>query len=159
MFELLKDFLLKTLGIALPFVVRWFYKPAKFASGIKVRIRGEGDGVTYNCGELPSVRIWLVITNFTPFEIVFDRIYGQLVCGGVFGEITHLKRYVLPTAQEKEVLVELSLNEHQAQYIKHSPGKNETKFYFGAYVISKIHSIELTKEINTNNVQHLNCAL
>ena len=38
MFELLKDFLLKTLGIALPFVVRWFYKPAKFASGIKVRI-------------------------------------------------------------------------------------------------------------------------
>lgn len=159
MFELLKDFSLKALGFVMPFVVRWFYGPEKLANGIKVRIRGEGDGVTYNCGELPSVRVWLVVTNLTPFEIELDRIYGQLAYGCVIGEIVHLRRHFLPPAQEKEVLVEVSLNEHQVQHIRRNFKKLETKLFFGAYAISKIHSLELSREISTNNVRHLNCAL
>ena len=159
MFELLKDFSLKALGLVMPFVVRWLYKPAKLANGIKVRVRGEGDGVTYNCGELPNIRIWLLVTNLTPFEIEIDRIYGQLAYGCVIGEIFHLRRHVLPPAQEEEILIEVSLNEHQVQHIRRNVGKLETKLYFGAYVISKIHSLELAREIGTNNVRHLNCAL
>lgn len=158
MFELLKDFSLKALGFLMPFVVRWFYKPAKLASGIKVRVRGEGDGITYNCGELPNVRIWLLVTNLTPFEIELDRIYGQFAYGCIVGELVHLRRHVLPPAQEKEILIELSLNEFQVQHIRRNLEKMETKLFFGAYVISKIHGIELSREIGTNNVRYLNCA-
>ncbi|MEZ0209247.1 MAG: hypothetical protein ACAH17_03680 [Candidatus Paceibacterota bacterium] len=157
MLELFKDFLLKALGFALPFVVRWIYKPEKLANGIKVRIRGDGDGVTYNCGELPNIRIWLEVTNLTPFQIEFDRIYGQLAYGCVVGEVNHLKRHVLPPAQEKEVFVEFSLNESQAQFIRQNREKQDTRFYLGAYIISNIHNIEFSKEINTNNVRFLNC--
>jgi len=159
MFELFKDFLLKVLGFVMPFVVRWFYKPAKLANGIKVRVRGEGDGVAYNCGELPNVRVWLLVTNLTPFQIELERIYCQLAYGCVIGEIVHLRRHVLPPAQEMEILIEVSLNEHQVQHIRRNFGKVETKLFFGAYVISKIHSLELSREISTNNVRHLNCAL
>lgn len=159
MFELLKDFSLKVLGFVMPFVVRWFYKANKLANGIKVRVRGEDDGVMYNCGELPKVRIWLLVTNLTPFQIEFDRIYGQLAYGSIIGEFAHLKRHVLPPAEEKQVLVEISLNELQANYIRQNFGNAETKLYLGAYVISKIHSIELSREIGTNNVRYLNCSL
>jgi hypothetical protein len=158
MFELLKDFALKALGFIMPFVVRWFYKPAKLDNGIKVRVRGENDGVIYNCGELPTARVWLHVTNLTPFEIEIDRIYGQLAYGCIIGEIVHLRRHVLPPAQEKEILIEVSLNEHQVLHIRRNVGKVETKLYFGAYVISKIHRLDLAREINTNNVRCLNCA-
>jgi hypothetical protein len=157
MFELLKDFLIKVLGLVLPFVVSWFYKPAKLDKGIKIRIRGEGDGVAYFCGELPKVNIWLVITNLTPFQVEIDRIYGQLVYGCVIGEVIHLKRHSIKSAEEKEVLLQLSLNEYQEKHIRQNLEKVETKLYLGAYVTSKIHNIELSREITTNNVRHLNC--
>lgn len=159
MFELIKDFLLKALGLVVPFVVRWFYKRGKFTNCIKVRVRGEGDGITFNCGELPSVRLWLVLTNFTPFEIEFERIYGQIVYGSAIGEFLHLRRYVLPSAQEKEILVEFWLNESQVKYLRQNQGKNEARLYFGTYITSSIYCLELAKEIGTNNVRFLNCAL
>lgn len=159
MLELLKDFSFKVLAFLLPSVVRWFYKPGKFAEGIKIRIRGEGDGVTYNCGELPNVRIWLLVTNLTPLEISIDRIYGQLFFGCQLGEFSHLKRHFLPPAQEQEIFVEFSLTDRQSQFIKRNIGKSETKLFLGSYITSKVHSIELARHIGTNNVQHLNCAL
>lgn len=159
MLELLKDFSFKALAFILPPVVRWFYKPGRFAEGIKVRIRGEGDGVTFDCGELPNVRVWLLVTNLTPLEISIDRIYGQLFYGCQVGEFAHLRRYVLPPAQEKEVFIEFSLTDHQSQFIKRNLGKNETRLSLGAYVTSRIHSIELARENGTNNVRHINCAL
>lgn len=159
MLELLKDFSFKALALVLPPVVRWFYKPEKFAEGIKVRIRGDGDGVTYNGGELPNVRIWLLVTNLTPLEISIDRIYGQIFYGCQISEFSHLKRYVLPPAQEKEIFVEFSLTDHQSQFIKRNLGKNETRLSLGAYITSKVHHVELAREIGTNNVRHLNCAL
>ncbi len=157
MFELFKEFLLKILGLVLPFVVRWLYKREKFINGIKVRVRSEGDGVTYNCGELPIVRIWLILTNLTPFEVEFERIYGHLAYGGIIGDFSHLKRYVLPPAQEKEIFVELWLNEAQVQYVQRNQGQFETKLFFSAYVTSKIHCIELVREIGANNVRLINC--
>lgn len=159
MFELLKDFLLKALGLVLPFVVRWFYKREKFIKGIRIRVRGEGDGVMYNCGELPNVRIWLDITNLTPFEIEFERLYGQFALGSVIGDFTHSKRYVLPPAQEREILIEFWLNEYQAQYVRRNHGTYETKLFLGAYVTSNVHKVELAREIGTNNVRFLNCVL
>ncbi len=159
MLELLKDFSFKVLAFFLPSVVRWFYKPGKFAEGIKIRIRGEGDGVTYNCGELPNVRIWLLVTNLTPLEISIDRIYGQLFVGCQLAEFSHLKRHVLPPAQEKEIFFEFSLTDHQSQFIKRSLGNSETRLSLGAYVTSNVHNVELARQIGTGNVQHLNCAL
>jgi len=140
-------------------MVRWLYKSEKFTDQIKVRIRGDEDGVIYNCGELPSVRIWLVASNLTPVEITFDRMYGRLFAGCAVGEFSHLKRYTLPPAQETEILLEFSLTDQQTEFIRRNQGQNKTSLSFGAYVISKIHSIEIAREIKTNNVRYLNCSL
>lgn len=157
MFELLIELLIKVLGKILPTAVSWFYKPEKLNKGIKVRIRGEGDGVAYFCGELPKVNIWVEVSNLTPFTIEIDRIYGQLSYGCAIGEFIHLKRHIVPPADEKLVLVEMTLNEHQENHIRKNLGKVETKLFLNAYINSKIHNLELTREINTNNVRLVNC--
>ena len=159
MLELLRDFALKTLGLALPFVVAWFYKPEKIAGNLKFRVRGDGDGVTYECGDLPSVRIWFLVSNLSPFNVEIDRLQVQVAYGAVIGEVLHIRRHALRASREAEFLVEGSLNERQVAYIrKNLHQKFETKLHLTAYVTSKIHSFELAREVNTNNVRQLNCA-
>jgi hypothetical protein len=158
MVELLKDTIPKVLGYIMPFVVRWFYKAGKINEGIKVRVNSDGDGVTYNCGELPTVRIWLQLSNLTPFTIEFDRIYGQLCYGGVLGEFTHIKKYRLLPASEQDALIVISLTEAQVQYIRRNLSNVQaSKIYLAAFINCKIHSFELHREVNTNNVKLYNC--
>lgn len=158
MFELLRDFALKTLSLVLPFVVAWFYKPERIAGNLKFRVRGDGDGVTYECGELPSVRIWFLASNLSPFNVEIDRLQVQIAYGAVIGEVIHIRRHALPSSREAEFLIEGSLNERQVAYIrKNLHQKFETRLYLTAYVKSTIHSFELTREVNTNNVRLLNC--
>lgn len=157
MLELLRDFALKTLGHIVPFVVAWLYKPQKIASDLKFRVPGEGDGVTYEGGELPRVRIWLRASNLSPFPVEIDRIAIQIAYGSVIGEISHIRKHILPASKEIEFLVEGSLNERQVSYIQKNLSKNfETKLYLTAYLNSKIHNFEIAREVQTNNVRLIN---
>ena len=81
MFEILKEFAVKALGRVLPFLVSWYYKPDKLAKKIKIQVRGAGDGVVFECGELPYVRAWLEITNLSPFPVEFERLHGHFWYG------------------------------------------------------------------------------
>lgn len=157
MVELLTNILPKVLGYATPSAVRWFYKPEKIDKRIKVRVRSEGDGVAYNCAGLPNVRIWLQLSNLTPFTIEFDRIYGELWYGGFLGKFTYIKKHKLLPATETDTLIEISLTEAQVQYIRHNLSNVQTKLFLGAFINCKIHSFELHREVNTNNVQLYNC--
>jgi hypothetical protein len=157
MLEIAWDFALKILGIIMPFIARWMYKSKTFDASIKIRISSEGEGITYNCGELPTARIWLLISNFTPFQLEIDRIYGQLAYGGVFGEITHLERHCIKPAQEEKVFIQVWLTEHQVQYIRRNANKNESQIYLSAYVISKIYNLKLSRTIRTSNTELVNC--
>ena len=157
MVELLANILPKVLGYATPSAVRWFYKPEKIDKGIKVRVRSEGDGVAYNCAGLPDVRIWLQLSNFTPFTIEFDRIYGELWYGGFLGKFTYIKKHKLLPATETDALIEISLTEAQVQYIRRNLSNVQTKLFLDAFINCKIHNFELHREVNTNNVQLNNC--
>jgi hypothetical protein len=160
MLELLRDFELKAFGHALPFAVAWFYKPESISANLKFRVQGHGDGVTYECGEIPGVRIWFLISNLSPFKVEIDRMQIQVVYGSVIGEILHIQKHTLNASKESEFHVQGYLNEKQVAYIRKNLHQNfETKLYLTAYVNSKIHNFELTREVNTNNVRLLNCAL
>lgn len=157
MLELLRDFTLKVFGHILPFVVAWLYKAEKIASGIKIRVPGEGDGVTFEGGELPRVRVWLRASNLSPFPVEIDRIALQVAYGAVIGEIAHIRKRSLPESKELEFLIEGYLNEKQVAYIQKNRSQNyETKLYLTAYLNSKIHNFEITREVQTNNVRFIN---
>lgn len=158
MVELLTDIFPKIFGYAIPFAVRWFYKPRKIDEGIKVRVRSDGDGVMYDCAGLPNVRIWLQLSNLTPFAVEFDRIYGELWHGGFLGKFTYIKKHKLQPSKEVDALIEISLTEAQVQYIRRNNLPNiQTNLSLYAFINCKIHSFELHREVNTNNVRFNNC--
>lgn len=160
MFEFFRDLALKILGAVVPLFVSWFYKPEKIAANLKFRVRGDGDGVSYECGELPGVRIWFLVSNLSPFNVEIDRLRVQVAYGAVIGEAIHIQKHVIAASREEEFLVEASLNERQVAYIqKNLDQKFETKLYVNAYVNSRVHNFELTRIVETRNVRLVNCGL
>lgn len=159
MLELLRDFVLKALGIVAPIAVGWFYKPEKIAADLKFRVRGEGDGLTFEGGELPRIRIWLLVSNLSPFTVEIDRMVIHVVYGTVIGEFHHLRRRTLAASTEDEWLVEGSLNESQVAYIqKELKNAPQTKLNLMALVHSKLHNFEHAVSVEAKNVRLLNFA-
>jgi hypothetical protein len=157
MLELLRDFGLKAAGHLVPFAVGWFYKPGKIAADLKFRVRGEGDGVTLEDGELPKVRIWFLVSNLSPFTVDIDRMVVQLVYGGVVGEILDVRKRTLGPSKEGEWLVEGSLNENQVAYIRKQRGNRpETRLNVTAFVHSKLHNFEHAVSMGSSNVRLVN---
>src|SRR3954466_3231249 len=98
MLELIGTGLLRLGAMALPTVARWFHSQDKLSSQIKIRVRGDGDGVVFNCGEMPNARVWLRITNLSPIDIEFDRIFGTISCGSRLTAFQDLNRYRIRSA-------------------------------------------------------------
>ena len=160
MLELLRDFTLKALGHLLPFAVAWFYKPEKIAADVKFRVRGDGDGVTYEGGELPKVRIWFLVSNLSPFKVEIDRMVIQLSFGSVIEEIAHIRKHEVGPSKEVEFLVETTLNSAQVAFIqKNLPQRLETKLYVAAFLNTKLHNFESVVHVSTSNVRMVNYAL
>jgi len=155
MFELLKEFAIKSLGQLLPFLVRWYYKPEKLAGKIKIQIRSSGDGVIFDCGELPYVRAWLEITNLSPFPVEFERVYGHFWYGTRLSPFFFLKRFGVESAHDTEIFLEADLTNAQAEYIKRNKGKMEHKLSVSvsAYVLCKVNNFEIQREVRTNNAR------
>lgn len=157
MLELLKDFGLKALGHIAPFVLAWFYGPEKIAANIKLRVRGEGDGVTYHGGELPSVRIWILASNLSPFNIEVDRLVFRLYFGAEYGQWSDVRRRKVGAGKEEEWLLEATLTEPQLAYIQRNmASKPETRIAITAYIDSSLHRFETTVNAGAGNVRFLN---
>lgn len=157
MLELLKDILPKILGYLAPFIIRLYYKVSRIDEGIKIRVRSDGEGVTYNCGELASIRIWLELCNLTPFTIEFDRMYGQVLLGNCVGDFAFLQKNTLDPAHEKSILIEIFLNEAQTKHIRVNQNKTQTTIILGAFINCKIHDLTINRNIKTNNTNYINC--
>jgi hypothetical protein len=160
MLELLRDLVLKVVAIVAPFAVAWFYKPERIAADLKIRVRGHGDGVSFEGGELPKTRIWFLVSNLSPFRVEIDRLVIQVAYGAVIGEIAHVKKHSIAASREAEFLVEASINEYQIAYIrKNLSQKPQTELCVTAFVTSKLHDFETTSNVSTNNVRLLNVAV
>jgi len=154
MFEILKEFAVKALGRVLPFIIRWYYKPEKLAKKIKIQICGVGDGVVFECGELPYVRAWLEITNLSPFPVEFERLYGHFWYGTRLAPFYYLKRVRVEPAHDTKIFLEADLTRPQADYIKRNKDQRlEQKLSVSAYVVCKVNNIEIEREVRTNNAR------
>lgn len=158
--ELLTDFLFKLAALILPWVVKRFYGTEKLSSDIKIRVMNEGDGIVFNCGELPNVRIWLRVTNLSPIEIEFDRIFGHVYYGSQLAEFQDLQHRRIPTAGESEFLIEISLNVEHVSFLRRNRHQQgfETSLSLSAFVESRLHNYQLPfRQVRAKNVSFINC--
>jgi hypothetical protein len=160
MTQLFLDFLFKLAAFLVPWSVRRFYGPEKLAAHLRIRVRDEGDGIVFNCGELPNVRIWVRITNLSPVEIEFDRIFGHVYHGSRLTEFQDLQRRRIGTAAEIEFLIEASLTADHVTFLrKNLHQKFDTWLSLSGYIHSRLHTFQLPfREVRTKNVGFVNCA-
>lgn len=161
MAELLLDFLFKLAAYTAPFVVRRFYSAQKLSEQIKIRVRGEGQGIVFSCGELPSVRIWLRITNLSPVDVEFDRIFGRVKHISQLGEFQDLEHRQVPTSSELEVFIDAPLSGEHVAFLRKNRNQRHTfntSLALSGYIRSRLHNYQLPyREVQTGNVEFQNC--
>ena len=157
--ELLADFLFKLAAYLLPWIVRRFYRVERLIDHVKIRVQNEGDGITFNCGDLPFARVWLRITNLSPIELEFDRIYGHVYHGSQLAEFQSLDRRKVPTASEIEFLIECPLTQDHVAFLRRNRNNRfDTSLSLNAYVHSRLHDFQIKgAQVRSKNVEFINC--
>lgn len=151
--HVLAEFGIKSAGHVAPFLLRRYYTPARIADKVKVRVCGEGDGITLWGGELPYAQAWIEITNVSPFPIQIDRIYGHFWYGTRLAPFLHLKEQHVGSGEEVRLYLVGDLTRPQADYIQRNLGKLETKLTLGLHAETTVNPFELERELRTNNVR------
>lgn len=159
MLELLGSGLLRFGAWALPTVAQRFYDQEKLSSQIKIRVRGDGDGVVFNCGEMPYARVWLRITNLSPIDVEFDRIFGEISCGSKLAAFHDLNRHLIKSAAEEEVFLDLMLTADHSTFLRRNRQNHfQTTLSVSGYIYSSLHNYQLPyRELQARNVEFQNC--
>jgi hypothetical protein len=159
MLEAIKDISLKLLGALIPTILGWVYKAEWISARIKLRVGSEGEGITVQGGELPYLRVWLQVTNLSPFTIELDRLIAQVqLRGAVVGEFVHIHRHTIKPSSEEQFLLEGNLSSAQMAYLVRQPTTAESMLYLAAYINCDLHNLEVRRNVQTSNVRYLNCA-
>jgi hypothetical protein len=157
--KLFTDFGLKIAAGIAPIIVRRFYRVDRLQAGIKIWVVEAHQGIWVNCGELPQFRAWLRITNLTPFDLTFDRLYSHLFHGSQLAEFQSLERRLVPTRSEKEFMISANLApEHVACIRRNLANRFQTYLSIRALVHSRLRNFEIIgREAHTGNVDLINC--
>lgn len=106
--------------------LRWYYTEEKLARKISVSVRGDGEGVYFHHGTPGSVRIWLTVSNFLPFDVEVDRITGSVSCGHKVAELAWMEREKIGGSSQRELLVETTLSSDQLQAVARFCGERDS---------------------------------
>lgn len=157
MFEAIRSWAVKILSKIMPSIFRWIYSHEKLVGLIDVTINSENDGVVINCSELPDARAWIEVTNLAPFKLKLVGVEAILYWVGRVAEFQSLQRIdVLPHTKLK-LLIESSLNELQAAYIRKNHALDNPRLHIKLYFESSIRDIEKQRDMQTTNIKLLNC--
>lgn len=157
---LITDFSFKFAALLVPWIVRRFYGPERLTSAIQIRVMNEGDGIVFNCGELPNVRIWLRVTNLSPVDIEFDRIFGHVYYGSQLAEFQDLQHRRIRNAAESEFLLEAALSGEHVNFLRRNRNQQgfDTSLSLSAVVKSRLHTYQLPfRQVRAKNVAFINC--
>ena len=157
MFEAIRSWAVKILAKIMPSIFRWIYSHEKLAGLVDVTINSENDGVVVNCSELSDARVWIEITNLSPFKLKLVGTEAVLYWVGRVAEFQSLQRIdILPYTKQK-LLIESSLNESQAAHIRKNHASDNPRLHIKLYFESSIRDIEKHRDMQTTNIRLLNC--
>jgi len=92
-------------------ILRRIFPPAKLADLVLVDIRPRHGPVSVNLGDPASFRVWLKVTNLSPFDVELDRASLKLWCGGVVASSTAQDRVPMRSGQSAELLFQGALSD------------------------------------------------
>jgi len=149
---------MRFLSYVIPFILRWYYTSEKLAGMMRVTVNSEHDGLVVNCGELPDAKIWLEITNQSPFPIAIQTVSVDLIWGARVGRFISIARSEVNPYSFERLFVETTLTGEQVAYIRKNHSNNTPRLSVIIELQCRIRSFALRgREITTKNFELMNC--
>lgn len=142
---------------ALPvFLLKRLLPTKEVAHQIELRLRSE-NAIVVQKSDVPSIRIFLEITNLSSLELRLDRVLIELWFGQPTLDMTIMQRPILrPHSTLTDLLAVHYLSSVQQRQIEQfeavQPGFGQIHMYMLAYFDSKVGPIEVKKTIERNRI-------
>ncbi|UQG59636.1 hypothetical protein MIH18_18240 [Marinobacter sp. M3C] len=159
MLEAVRSWLIKVLSKLLPSLFRLIYSNEKMLGMVDVTISSENEGLVVNCADLPDARVWLEITNLSPFTLKLTGIEAVLLWVGRAAEFRSLHCLNIKPHSKEKILIETSINELQARHIREKNQLDKPRLSVHAFFESSIRPLSKQREIQTSNFRLLNCGV
>jgi len=124
---------------------------------VKIDISSENEGITVNCSELPEARVWLEVTNLSPFPIEIEGIEARLFWVSGVGRFISISRHSIKHAAHERVFLETDLTGKQAEHIKQTNRLDHPRLSVKFYMSCRLSCFVKQREIQTKNYRLLNC--
>ncbi len=133
------------------FFLRWFLKPQRLATKLKIDLLANEPGEFTTDGAVPQLRLWFTVRNWSPFSVTLDRMTLQICAGPLVAMAVSVDRVDIPAYTElnKPHVVTL-LSESQVAYLRSQDldgDRLELSIYSTAYFSSKIGWVTVTEHI------------
>lgn len=157
MFDLGSSLVFKFMGKLFPFVVRLFFKPEKLSEKIEITVNPQDEGIRINAGQGASARVWLKITNFSPFPVEVDRIFCVLSLENKVADLCYLHRKTIEATKSELIFLDTSLSPLQVELIKLQKNTKEATLDLNAYFNCNICNFSITqKYVKSKNLEFIN---
>lgn len=138
------------LAKVLPFTLRRVYPPERIADLVTIRISSESEGIEFWNGDIPKARVWVEITNRSPFTLELDRAYGSFEYGSNMERFWYLKREEIPPTTEVRILLEASLTKEHVVVIQRLMASNPNPVVnINAGLLCKVHNFCVNRRLQT----------
>lgn len=99
------------------YILRKIFTRDKLRDLILFDVRPRHEYATVELGEVPSFRLWLQVTNISPFEVELDRSSFDFSCAGVTLRSYKLERISISSGKTTILHVEGSMSDGEANNI------------------------------------------
>ncbi len=139
------------------FFLRKTFTEERLASLIEIDVRARGEQITFNCGELPYVGVWLEIRNCSHFEIELDRLTLEVLSPTKICELSYLHREFINPGKSEILYIKEPINSHHIESLLNKKDKHRCNIRVIASFNSKIHNFRVdTKTLEGVHVQFNN---
>ena len=134
------------------FLVRAFLKPENVAAKIRIELRGDTPIDLGLNTEVPHIDVYFEIANFSPFDLVLDRMLVEVWFGQPTFTSALYRRYLVPSGEiTKNIYFRHELNSAQqnqiSNYVNSDQGRGSIHIYLTAYFESSVGRVEVKHNI------------
>ncbi len=139
------------------FLLQWYWTEKRLASNVQTMVRGDGQGIKIDGGEIPYFSSLLEVQNLTPFPIEVDRLFGDVFCGGRIASFVSLERKAIKSLASEQVFIRADMTDAQARYLANTYKTNRVHIVLSGFILSRIRGFSLIgRRIESTNVEIIN---
>lgn len=129
----------------------------KMAQKIAVDLSAHNSAVCINCADNPDIRVWMRVSNYTPFNQKIDKITATFYQGGVSLKMREDRKHTIPPFSEEKIFLQENISSDQAKQIALADDKsNRPRFDYHFEITNRLYDIQKSGSLESPPIEKLN---